>query len=48
MYRETNQGLEPVIIEDVAQIVETKTGERQLVKYNIIVRLANDKIIQYT
>lgn len=48
VYRETEQGLEPVIIEDVAQIIETKTGERQLVKYNIIVRLANDKIIQYT
>ena len=47
-YIETSQGLQPVVIEDVVQIVETKTGNRQLVKYNLVAVLANDKIIQYT
>ncbi len=48
VYIETDQGLQPVVIEDVVQIVETKTGDRQLVKYNLVAVLANDKIIQYT
>jgi hypothetical protein len=47
IYMETAQGLQPVVIEDVVQIVETKTGDRQLVKYNLVAVLANDKIIQY-